>query len=171
MNIQKSWTSLLSLIVLSACATEKGSAPPPSFHMEAKETETRYAEQIDVASLQSIEPAAGTSGPEDYRAYNAYQPYTAGAALEGRDTNNCGLGERFDHQALLAYQWGRNRVGLNVDRVNAKSVDHVKNHEAEEVKMTYRIKLQNNKGRAENCRYNSSWQGLIGSGYNEFYLR
>lgn len=171
MYSKKSWISLLSLFVLTACVTEKGSAPPPSFHLEAKEAGTRYAQNMNAEALQAIEPAAGAPKIENYRAYHAYQPYTATAAMGGDNKNDCALAERFDHQALLAYQWGRNRVGLNVDRVSIDGGEVIGSDLAEEVKMTYRIKLQNKKGRAEKCRYNSSWQGVIGSSYNEFYLR
>lgn len=170
MNRFKRISTIMSMVILSACASQKGSAPPPSFHMAKAEPKQVYVEKFDVASLQNIEPAAGVA-KDDYRAYTAnhiampYEPYTAALGVNELDGKNCAALERFDHQALLAYQWGRNRVGLNFNQVEERFA------EADEVKMTYRIKLQKTKGRAENCLSDSAWQGIIGSGYNEFYLR
>lgn len=170
MNRFKRISTILSMVILSACASQKGSAPPPTFYLAEAQPKQAYVEKFDVVDLQNIEPAAGIA-KDDYRVYTAnpiampYQPYTSAAGLNDFGGNNCTAQERFDHQALLAYQWGRNRIGLNFNQVDERFA------EADEVKMTYRIKLQKAKSRAENCLNDSAWQGIIGSGYNELYLR
>lgn len=78
----------------------------------------------------------------------------------------CRIQDRFDRDQLIAYQWnGVNRLGLDVDGISLGS------SELEGVKVQYTLKLQNHKTRKEKCRYDSHWQGMLGSAYNEFYLR
>lgn len=77
----------------------------------------------------------------------------------------CSIRDRFDRDALVAYQWGRNRIALDIDGLNWQS------RQLEEIKLEYKLRLQDYKTRKEKCRYESGWQGMIGSGYNELFLR
>lgn len=132
----------------------------------------RRLASLQASSLQSIEPAAGMTAQQDYRytdnknkKENTYKPYTANSFKDIIKRDGCHIKDRFDRKAVLAYQWGRNRIGLDIDGIGYDSMD------LEEIKMTYRLRLQNHKRKKEKCRYNSSWQGMIGSSINEFYKR
>jgi hypothetical protein len=81
------------------------------------------------------------------------------------EEKGCRIKDRFDRGALLAYQWGQNRVALNVKGINLDS-DGI-----EGVKVQYTLKLQDHKSHKERCKYDSHWQGIVGSSYNELFLR
>lgn len=80
----------------------------------------------------------------------------------------CDLGDRFDNDHALAYNFsdGQSRIGLGLDM---DSGFHGVQFNA--VRVEFRFKLQPIKSRKEKCHYNSQWQGLVGSSYNEFFLR
>ncbi len=84
---------------------------------------------------------------------------------EGESGKGCRIQDRFDRGAVVAYQWGDNRISLDVDGLSLSS------QEIEAVKFEYKLKLQPQKTRKEKCRYESAWQGMAGSGYNELFKR
>jgi hypothetical protein len=84
---------------------------------------------------------------------------------EKDNTKKCRFKDRFDRKAVLAYEWGRNRLALDIDGLSLAGAD------VQAFKLQYRLRLQPEKTRTEKCRFQSSWQGLIGSGYNELFLR
>ncbi len=90
----------------------------------------------------------------------------AKTALRAEQTSKkCSIKDRIDRDDLIAYQWGRNRLGVDVDGINMRST------EMESIKFQYTLRLQDHKTRKEKCRYESGWQGMIGSGYNEMFIR
>lgn len=80
-------------------------------------------------------------------------------------SKKCRMKDRFDRKAVLAYEWGRSRVALDVDGINLGGGG------AQAVRIEYKIRFQPEKPKIQRCRYSSSWQGLIGSGYHEFFVR
>ena len=81
---------------------------------------------------------------------------------------DCSVKDRFDRKYILAYQWGQtgeNQLGLDVDGIGFDG------GEVEGIKLEYKMRLQPIKNKKEKCRYESGWQGMLGSGYNEFFLR
>ena len=76
----------------------------------------------------------------------------------------CRLKDRFDRKALIAYEWDRSRLSLDVDGVNLRGGD-------KSIRVEYKLRFQPEKTRAQRCRYPSKFQGLIGSGYNEIVIR
>lgn len=84
---------------------------------------------------------------------------------EGKE---CRLKDRFDRKAVLAYEWDRSRVSLDV---NGLGFGWDGFSDVEEIKLEYRLRLQPEKPPREKCRYASHWQGIVGSGYNEFFVR
>ncbi|MGH1377488.1 MAG: hypothetical protein ACRBB3_01580 [Alphaproteobacteria bacterium] len=80
-------------------------------------------------------------------------------------SSKCSLNDRFDRKAVVAYEWGRSRLSLDVDGVGLGGGDD------RGVRVQYKIRLQPEKTKKQRCRYSSSWQGLVGSGYNEFFIR
>lgn len=109
----------------------------------------------------NIEPASGNSlGRAAYLEPDFYKPVAAQA--------ECSLRDMVDRQALLAYEWGdntRNRLSLDVDGINLGGMD------MDGFKFEYTFRLQPEKPKEMGCRYASQWQGMVGSGYNEMFLR
>lgn len=161
----------LSVFALTACAAE-GEKGRPSFYypdrgyvqIPSYEEESSYraggagaSGSVDYVSFGGgVASALQAAGVDGYAAYKA--PLDDEQALPA----SCGLGDRFDRSEEIAYQWGQNRLGLDVDRAGASFKGFM---------LTYRLKFQDHKTKKERCRYKSSWQGLIGSGYNELFLR
>lgn len=77
---------------------------------------------------------------------------------------NCRLKDRFDREALVAYEWNRNRMSFDVDGIGGRSG-------SSGMKLEYKVRLQPEKSQKQKCRYNARWQGVLGSSYNEFVLR
>lgn len=103
-----------------------------------------------------------TTTPADESLYTG----TKAALRTEQSSKKCSIKDRIDRDDLIAYQWGgRNRIGLDVDGINMRST------ELEGFKLQYTLRLQPHKTRKEKCRYESGWQGMIGSGYNEMFLR
>lgn len=88
------------------------------------------------------------------------------AALSSSEPEKkCRINDRFDRKALVAYHWDRNRLALDVDGINLGGSGN------KGVRLEYRLRLQPGKTRKEKCLYESNWQGLIGSGYHELFVR
>lgn len=113
------------------------------------------------SALNNLAPAAGTAS-------TGFQPAYKSDSAQG----HCRLKDRFDRKELIAYNFsdGKTRVGLKMD-MDGFSLSDAGNFDVEEIKLNFRYRFQPIKKRKEKCLYESSWQGLFGSGYNEFYLR
>lgn len=83
---------------------------------------------------------------------------------DARPVTKCRTKDRFDRAALLAYEWDRSRLSFDVDGVNM-SGDNAG------FLVEYKLRFQPEKTKKQRCRYDSQWQGLLGSGYNELMLR
>lgn len=79
--------------------------------------------------------------------------------------SECSLHDRFDRKAVVAYEWGRSRLSLDVDGVSLGGGGERGVH------LKYKIRFQPEKTKKQRCRYSSPWQGLVGSGYNELFVR
>jgi hypothetical protein len=152
-----------SLLLLCGCTGNSSKnhaalAPsPPAFDPFAIE------EPVDMARIR---PASGFAGA----GYGAMVDQTTYAALRANkpEPRDCSVRQRFDKSYLIAYQWGRtgeNKLGLNIDGVGFDSM------KVEAVTLEYTLRLQPWKTKKERCLYDSNWQGMIGSGYNELYVR
>jgi len=82
-----------------------------------------------------------------------------------KSNKKCRIKDRFDRKAILAYEWGYKRIALDVDGVNLKG------NSRKGIKLEYKMNLQRKKKKIQKCRYKSKWQGLIGSGYHEMFVR
>lgn len=108
-----------------------------------------------------IEPAAGSGFIQD----DTYQQETSQSrtALDGdKIPAGCGLKDRFDRSETIAYQWGQNRLGFTYDTDGTDFKGGF---------LRYRLKFQPLQTSKERCQYKSAWQGLVGSSYNELFLR
>ena len=96
---------------------------------------------------------------------------TGAVSLDAEPTNTqgCTMGDRFDREGVLAYNFsdGQSRLALHMtlDDVGLSGA------EVERAMIRFTYKFQAIPHRKERCRYKSQWQGLIGSGYNEFFQR
>ncbi len=77
----------------------------------------------------------------------------------------CRWKDRLDRKAVIAYEWDRSRFSMDVDGVNMSGNGEYG------MRVEYKLRLQPEKRPRELCRYKSSWQGMIGSGYHEFFVR
>lgn len=94
----------------------------------------------------------------------------AGYIPDMRLPAGCSLRDRFDRDGALAYNFsdGQSRLSLHMDMGNVG----FGGVEVDKVMIKFRYKFQDGvSSRKERCRYPSGFQGLIGSGYNEFFLR
>lgn len=84
----------------------------------------------------------------------------------------CSIKDRFDRSSTLAYNFedGKNRLEFNLDGKGPTFSDPGR-LEFKGVAVRFVHKFQNIKSPKERCRYESPVQGLVGSVYNEFYLR
>ena len=83
----------------------------------------------------------------------------------GESSYKCRWKDRLDRKAVLAYEWDRSRLSMDVDGVNLSGDGEYG------VRVAYRLRFQPEKPPKERCRYNAAWQGMIGSGYHEFFVR
>ncbi len=147
----------LSLTALSGCITaEKSSSPalapaPPLLSPE-----------INGLSFDTPE---SNYKPAKSHGINTANVIKSEETKLGNSQINCSLKDRLDRQYLLAYEWGRSKLSLDIDGVN------LKNSGDKAFRIEYKIRLQPEKTKKQLCRYPSNWQGLIGSSYNEFIIK
>ena len=153
---------LLLALSLSGCARDDASySPSPDY--------TGYFVDSHVHVPMAAGFTPGWSGsPASSSSYRA-----PAEALAQGGGDGCSFAGRFDNRSALAYNFDDNRsqIGFNMSvndhgsgMVNVSRAvvvfryrfDHVKSPPREE---------------KEKCRYASHWQGLVGSGYNELFLR
>ena len=77
----------------------------------------------------------------------------------------CRLKDKFDRKSVLAYEWGRNKISLDIDGINLKPSS------TKAVRFEYKLRIQPEKTKKQLCRFPSNWQGLLGSGYNEIFIQ
>lgn len=77
--------------------------------------------------------------------------------------HRCGIKDRFDRKALLAYEWNRSRFSVDTEGLGLGGMDGFR--------LEYKIRLQPEKPTKRKCRTPSQWQGIIGTGYHEFVTR
>ncbi len=159
---------LLSAIlgVLGACSSSSSSPqreiapPPPNFAASDISTdvfdpsqEEMYA--ISDSKLTPIPEIVGViDSPEEELALKTSKVY-----------KKCRLKDRFDRKALFAYEWNNRRLSLDVDGINYGS------SKIDRIRMEYKVSLQPELTKKNRCLHVSRFQGLLGSGYNEFVVK
>lgn len=177
LNAGRSFVILISLPCLSACVTTKASAPlvgpPPLVSATAYEAQgavpvsaAYFAEQPQVYDLAA---QSGFEGSPALQAAALQGLDAPGAKIprfeEAKPVKTCSLGDRFDRGEVIAYEWDRSRLGVDVDGLNMGGGSE------DAVKLQYTLRLQHERSSAQACRYPSAWQGIAGSVYNELFLR
>jgi hypothetical protein len=111
--------------------------------------------------------SASRTGDEGGGSYTYGAPTFTEAGADG-----CSIGDRFDHRATLAYNFDeRHQLALNM-RVNDDSGSMGVSRAV--VVFRYKFpaaKASRTEQKHAKCRYDSHWQGLVGSTYNELFLR
>lgn len=148
-------------LFVSGCSktgAEYAIAPPPSAFDYTAHTMTEAAMPAAMNISAPSRPAVKLGAPD--------QPVLAAGKTSG--AKPCRAKDRFDRDAAIAYHWGdtqRHRMAFDVQGMNAFG------GEVEGLEVRYTMRLQRYKTKKERCRYDSNWQGLIGSGYHEMFLR
>lgn len=172
----------MSIISLTGCITSNSTplAPPPpevttSFKEQApdplstdKQPKQEQEKLTPILNNYSFLPSPA---PEiSHELAVALDQNNQSIASSLQETKNvtakkCNIKTRFDKDAVLAYEWGRNRLGFDVNGLE------IGNSSIEEIKLEYKLNLQSQKTFEQRCRFASPWQGLIGSAYHELIIR
>lgn len=152
------WMAAALAITLTGCTGVTGETPDRDFGQIRFNNQASSAD--DAASLNAIAPAAGIAKDIRFPGYRPARPV------------NCSVRDRFDRKSTIAYNFegGKSRLGLHLD-IDGPSLSNPGQLELEAVTVNYRYRFQALAGKREKCLYKSGWQGLLGSGYNEFFRR
>jgi hypothetical protein len=151
---------LLLALLLSGCARGDAAYSPSSDY-------GGYFVDSHVHVPMAAEFSAGWPGSA--AASSSYRTTAQALAQDGGD--RCSFAGRFDSHSALAYNFDDNRsqIGFNMS-VNDHGAGLV-NVSRAAVVFRYKFDQVKSPPRAEKCRYASHWQGLVGSSYNELFLR
>lgn len=157
----------ISLLTLSGCVTSQNTAslapqPPIANHYYIESDDTPLYAAHYFAPPQGVGVISQDEEVLSEQVPNVVQ--ALGVESDGNTENRCRLKDRFDREALIAYEWDRNRMSLDVDGIGGGS-------DNSGVRFEYKIRLQPEKSSKQKCRYSAKWQGLLGSSYNELVLR
>lgn len=145
-------------------AGHDGSLVMAVYYAEVEQNE-RY-NFAPVTTGQGQEYAIASAGPDLAGMLNELGYERENVALSpGALAYNCEMKDRFDRKEVLAYEWDRSRLGLDLDGINTDGDG------GRAVRVNYTLRLQPEKTSEQRCRYPSAWQGMAGSAYNELMLR
>lgn len=158
------------MFAMTGCASHRFSvAPAPDFSDRRayglpQSGVAVYAE----ADLDAIAPAAFEGIAANDRRNDGRSSAFEGAAYQ----SGCSIGDRFDNDMTLAYDFddGQSRLGLDVD-IDGLGISDIGNVEVTQIRVEFRYRFQPERPRKERCRYPSAFQGLVGSAYNEMFRR
>lgn len=155
------WMCILASGLLSGCAKE-----PQSFRTPI--------ERLDFSA-----PASSTSGvqqgllPRDYDPKTVEREEQLGLSESQSKALGCNIGDRFDRKSTLAYNFAdqQTQLALNLS-IDGPQLDDPGNFHVNSVYVRYTHKFSKPpQSKREKCRFQSSFQGLVGSAYNEFFVR
>lgn len=155
---------LCALLTFTACSSS-GSYSSAKLAPLPPGTQTSAYQITSAQDAANVAPAAGQASRTHRDTAKHHRPVLA--AKSGGNVN-CSIKDRFDNDALFAYEFGtnqRSRFSFDVDGLNLDSSG------IEAVKVSFTYRLQADKTKDQRCRYLSNYQGLVGSGYNELYIR
>ncbi len=150
----------LSLATLSGCVTAQNTSPLAPFPPAIDASSAAQNQQLYTPHYFT-EPPQNDALQDDVgiEVKNSITPITP------KQNSECSLKDRFDRKSILAYEWGRNKISLDIDGVN------LKNSGNRGVFIEYKLNIHPEKTKEQRCRTASSWQGLVGSTYNEIFIR
>lgn len=131
-------------------------------------------ERLDFASA-----ASSTTGVQQGLRLQDYDPQTAerleqlGLSEDQSKALGCKIGDRFDRTTTLAYNFKDNQsqlaLKLSVEGPRFSDPGRLEFNSAI-IRYTHKFSKPL-AGRKERCRFQSSFQGLLGSAYNELFVR
>ena len=149
-----------SLLALSGCSTTEKPKPlapdPPAVNtlLFSQQSQILYQPYYFAAPPQ-----------EEVNEQKTIPPIIKSDASKSADQRDCSFKEKLDRKYLLAYEWGRSKLSMDIDGINMKPSSE------KALRIEYKIRFQPEKTKKQLCRYPSNWQGLIGSSYNEFIIQ
>lgn len=169
-EFSKSLFCLFSLLTLSGCITSGTSlslAPAPPDQPYLVSNTEGYRESLSSQSsldsvvfapdyAETVSAIASVRASEDRVATN----------LSEKDAYKCRMKDRFDRKAVLAYEWDRSRLSMDVDGINMSSFGSDM-----AVRIEYKLRIHPEKPKKLKCRGGTKLQGLIGTGYHELFVR
>ncbi len=150
----------LCLLTLSACSVTPErlfSAPAPPDDWRSKD----FVAEDPLRPLQQANPVT------EREIRDAQQKAVLNAVPQG-----CSIRDRFDNSALVAWRFNdnRSRVGLKL-KMDGPSLSDPGNFEFKAVTIRFTHQLQKTPHKKERCLYAAPLQGVVGSLYNELYVR
>lgn len=133
-------------------------------------------ERLNFSNASPTNPAAGVQqglSVSDYDPKYRDAQSKLGLSEDQSKALGCSIGDRFDRGATLAYNFDdhQTRVALNLSVAGPKLSDPSR-LELNSVVVRYTYKFSKPPpSKREKCRFQSSFQGLLGSAYNEFFVR
>ncbi len=110
---------------------------------------------------------------EDYDPKSSVNPAKMGLSEDQSKALGCSIGDRFDRGATLAYNFDdhQSRIALHLS-MNGPSFSEPTQVEFNSVMVRFTHKFSKPpESKRDKCRFQSNFQGLIGSAYNEFFIR
>jgi hypothetical protein len=131
-------------------------------------------ERLDLSSSSSMmgEVQQGLTA-EYYDPESKKNPAKVGLSEDESKQLGCNIRDRFDRAATLAYNFDdqQSRVSLHLG-LNGPSLGDPSQMEFKSVLVRFTHKFSKPpESKREKCRFQSNFQGLIGSAYNEFFVR
>lgn len=170
--------SVIGILTLPGCLTSHNTAPlapsPPDMVDSSSNTHNQdiHSHRQALATpdaksafdLKVIKPSAGAGQAGDIVTASARKHEKQQKSQEA--IYECRLKDRFDRKALLAYEWDRSRLSVDVDGINMSGSGD------KGVYVQYKLTFNpDKKDPKKNCMHPSQWRGMIGTGYNEFIVR
>lgn len=164
-------TLILSCFLLSACSIGQEATFSPPNHMTSADIK--------------LAPAPAISSVEQGRNFEEFYPENQPEAQKGKTTIKlglgreaskalgCDMGDRFDRGAALSYNFDNHQTRLSLHlSVDAPSLSNPGNLGLNTAMVRFTHKFQKpSKTEEAKCLYPSKVQGLLGSVYNEFFVR
>ncbi len=166
---------LFCLLTVSGCMTSGISQPlaplPPGYNSSISHSmafsDLRRSGLVDTEIDFVPDYAAAVSAVGHVDMADGISGASLGLSEEKKKTR-CRLKDRFDRKALMAYEWDRSRLSMDVDGVNMTSFG-----QDMAVRIEYKMRIHPEKPRNKKtlCRGHLKFQGLVGTGYHEFFER
>jgi len=151
----------LSAFVLTSCISSSSdpmdvarAMPPPDFDSKTLSSEIDQEIMLSVQSMVAQDVLGGADDSSNVT-----------LRLETSEViKSCRIKDKFDTDALIAYQMEEGRLSLDVDGIGYDS------QKVNKVYLNYTVSLQPELEKKDHCRYASNYQGILGSVYSEIVV-
>ena len=149
------------LILLSGCSNNIG-----AFNTQQRVEPPIYSSSDDY-NPEEIDDYPITEHSNNYKNIDIETVLANNQKTKSVSRKNCNIMDRFDRKLLLSYEQdgGNTKYGFDVDGILST------NSKKRNIMFSYKKKLNPSTIKKKPCRFNSNIQGLLGSVYNEVFLR